>query len=247
MTARARRPVGVDPKVVVVDVDLDLVGLRDHEHRGGRGVHATLAFSDGHPLHTMGTGLVLHPGPHGVARQHGGDLTEAAEIAVRCRHDLHAPALPLGERLEHVEEILGEEVGLLATGRTPDLEDHVAAVVGIGRQQQDPQLLLVGGHLGLEPLDLGPHLVTLVALGRRQHLLELDDVVRCAPQPLGHGDDRFELLEPTAEIGKLARVGLDRRVAQADLDVTQLVLEALDPIQHRFEARGPRGTGRPPR
>ena len=119
--------------------------------------------------------------------------------------------------------------------------------LGIGRQQQDPQLLLVGDDLGLEPLDLGPHLVALVALGRRQHLLELDNVVGRAPQPLGHGDDRLKLLEPTAEIGELARVGLDRRVAQADLDVTQLVLEAFDPIQHRFEARGPRGTGRPPR
>src|SRR4051794_19758763 len=49
----------------------------------------------------------------------------------------------------HPEQLLGEQRGLLATGPCPDLEDDVAVVVRIARQQETLQVL---EHLRLRPL-----------------------------------------------------------------------------------------------
>ena len=62
-----------------------------------------------------------------------------------------------GVRLVHLEEVAGEQVGLLTALGPADLDDHVAPGVGIGRHQQRPQLRLYGlqgvaggGQLGLQ-------------------------------------------------------------------------------------------------
>ena len=57
------RAVDVDPQVVGVDGDLDLLGLGHHQHAGGGGVDAALALGDGHALHAVHPALVLEPGP----------------------------------------------------------------------------------------------------------------------------------------------------------------------------------------
>ena len=50
-------------QVVRVDLDLDLLGLGDHEHAGRGGVDAALRLGDGHPLHAVHPALVLQPRP----------------------------------------------------------------------------------------------------------------------------------------------------------------------------------------
>ena len=67
--------------------------------------------------------------------------------AVEPEH-LELPALAGGEALVHLEQVAGEEVGLLAALGAADLDDDVAVVVRVLGQQQQLQL-------GLEPLDVG--------------------------------------------------------------------------------------------
>ena len=57
-------------------------------------------------------------------------LGVAAAVRRRRRQRLQPPALPAGKGHIHVEQVSGEQVGLLAAGRAPDLHDHVAALVG---------------------------------------------------------------------------------------------------------------------
>ena len=48
--------------------------------------------------------------------------------------------MALGVAVVHAEQLGGEEGGLLAAGTGPDLEDDVAVVVGVARQQLEPQV-----------------------------------------------------------------------------------------------------------
>ena len=53
----------VDAQVVRVDLDVDLLGLRQHEHAGGGGVDAALRLGGRHPLHAVHAALELQPRP----------------------------------------------------------------------------------------------------------------------------------------------------------------------------------------
>ena len=59
--------VDVDPQVVRVDLDVDLLGLGRDEDTGGGGVDAALRLGGGHPLHAVHPALVLQPGPDALA------------------------------------------------------------------------------------------------------------------------------------------------------------------------------------
>ena len=137
--ALATRPaaaVHVDGEILVIDLHLDFLRLGQHQHRCRRGVDATLAFGDRHPLHTVGAALELEPAPRGVAVDHHRDLIDAAEIAVVVVQDLHRPALGGGECPVHVVKVASEKVCLLAALGASDLHDDCAAVVGVFGQQQ---------------------------------------------------------------------------------------------------------------
>ena len=73
---------------------------------------------------------------------HEGHLVEAVTIRWVRRQHLEFPAAALGVTAVHLEQVPGEQVGLFAPFGATDLHDDVAAVVGIARQQQQPQLLL---------------------------------------------------------------------------------------------------------
>ena len=128
-----------------------------------------LTLGHRHPLHPVRAGLVFHSGPDGIAGEHRCDLAVTAEVAVAGRHHIDSPALTPSECVEHVEQVFGEQVGFLPTCSAAYLDDDVAPVVGVGRQQQDPQLVLIGHDLRLEPLDLGPVLISLIGLCGREH------------------------------------------------------------------------------
>ena len=98
----------------------------------------------GHALDAMGAALVLEPRPGVLALHDEDDLVEAALLGVRLLHDLDLPASALGVAEVHVEEVAGEEVGLLAALGAADLDDDVAAVVGILGKQQRLELFLDG-------------------------------------------------------------------------------------------------------
>ena len=151
------RPVDVDAQVVLVDLDLaGVVDLGEHEHAGRGGVDAALRLRHGDPLHAVHAALVLEVGPdavlgcHGALGLHGDlDVLVAAEVGLRGLDDLGLPAAPLGVAQVHAQQVAGEQRGLLAALAGLDLEDDVAAVVGVARDEHAAQLLRGVGRGGL--------------------------------------------------------------------------------------------------
>src|SRR4051812_3925639 len=101
LPARPRGAEDVDPEVLVLDPDVDLLGLRQYGDRGGRGVDAALGLGGGHALDAVHAGLPAH-GAEGAGAVHLEDrLLDPAERAVGVRDDLEAPPLPGDEALVH--------------------------------------------------------------------------------------------------------------------------------------------------
>src|SRR3546814_10562221 len=59
LPARARRAIDVDLQLIVVDRDVDLLGLGQHRDGRGAGVDAPAAFGDRDALHPMHAALEL--------------------------------------------------------------------------------------------------------------------------------------------------------------------------------------------
>ena len=67
LAARARRAVDVDLQVLVVDRDLDLLGLGHHGDGRRRGVDPALRLGRGHALDAVRAALALEDGERAVA------------------------------------------------------------------------------------------------------------------------------------------------------------------------------------
>jgi hypothetical protein len=205
------RTVDVDAQVGRVDLDVDLLRLRQHEHAGRAGVDAPLRLRRRHPLHPVHTALVLELAPHtGVrpAADRHRHVLVAAEVGLLGVEDLGLPALPLGVAQVHPEQVAGEQRRLLAALTGLDLQDHVLAVVGVARHQQLAQLVLQRafarrqlGRLGGERLVLAGQLA-----GRRQVALGGLELVRGLRDP---GQLRVPAAEPPGQrlVGVHGRVG----------------------------------------
>ena len=129
----------VDAQVVVVDLDVDLLGLRHHEHAGGAGVHPALRLGDRHPLDAVHAALELQQRVRrlaGLGRALGlhrdGHRLVAAEVGLGGVEHLGLPAAPLGVPGVHAQQVAGEQRRLLAALAGLHLEDRVL-VVGRGR------------------------------------------------------------------------------------------------------------------
>ena len=185
----------VDADVLLLDLDLDVLGLRQDGDRGRRRVDAARALGRWNALHAVDAALVLEAGVGAVALDDRRDRLDAADAGVVPVDDLDLPAPPLGVPLVHPEELGREEGRLVAARAGPDLEEDVTRVVRVLREEEDLQLFLGGG----EPLgQRGPlgrrHLVELVA--RRQGLGQLARAVELALELavlLHLSDDRLEL------------------------------------------------------
>ena len=180
LPARAGRPEDVDLEISRVDVDLDLVGLGQDDHRRRRGVDPPLGLGHRHPLDPVGPALVLEPCQASSPSHHERDLVQAVPVGRARRQHLEPPPSLLGVTGVHLEEVLGEEVGLLAPFGTPDLHDHVAAGVRILGHEQQAELLFVPGDLGF---GLGPPRSAPAHARRRWHRGASRGPPRDSPRP----------------------------------------------------------------
>src|SRR3954452_17677938 len=156
------RPEDVDAQVVRVDLDLDVLHLGQHENAGRAGVDPALGLRHRDPLDAVHTALELHARVDALAgrRRAAGldgdrDVLEAAEVALRAVQLFGPPALPLRVAQVHTQEVTGEQRGLLAALPRLDLEDDVAFVVRVARDEAAAQpvvgafvRLLEDGQLG---------------------------------------------------------------------------------------------------
>ena len=92
-------------------------------------------------LDAMDAALELEAAVGAVAVDLDDRLLDAADAGLVEAQDLRREAVPLGVAQVHPEQLAGEQRGLLAAGAGPDLDDHVAVVVGVARQQQDLEVL----------------------------------------------------------------------------------------------------------
>src|SRR3989449_56615 len=97
LTAGSLRAEHVDPQVFLFDLDVDVLGLGEHGHRGGGRMPPALRLGLGDPLYPVHARLVAQRAVD--ARPPGGEdrLLQAPEIPFGQRDNLDLPALPLRE------------------------------------------------------------------------------------------------------------------------------------------------------
>ena len=168
------------------------------------------------------------PGCGGAARLHrDAHVLVAAEVALGGVEHLGAPAPALGVPQVHPQQVAGEQRRLLAALPRLDLEDDVAVVVGVARDQQPAQPVLGGGQGGLERRDL---LGEGGVLGGQ--LAGRAEVVAGADPGVVGGHGRAERGVPLAQLAAAVGVGGDLRVAHLALERGVLVDEGLRGVEH---------------
>ncbi len=216
------------------DRDVHVLGLGQDGHGRRRRVDAAGGLGRRHALDAVRAALVLQARVGRVALDQRRDRLDPADARVVPVHDLDLPAHAFGVALVHAEELAGKERGLVAAGAGPDLEEHVARVVGVPGQQQDLQLLLEGGQALVQRRALGGgHLVELVA-GRRgtrqlpgavELLLDLLVLVDL-------GDDGLELGQRLLGVAHGAVVLDELRIGQARPDLLVLAADVFQLFEH---------------
>ena len=80
LSAGARGAERIDAHVLRLDLDLDVVGFRQHRDRDGGRVDAALLFRRRHALDAMDAALVLELAVHFVAADEGDDFVQPADF-----------------------------------------------------------------------------------------------------------------------------------------------------------------------
>ena len=91
LPARPRRPVGVDPQVASIDVNVDLFDFGQHGDRRRRRVDPPLSLGLRDALHAMATGLELHRVEDVLSLDADRRLFEAAGLRWHRVHRLDRP------------------------------------------------------------------------------------------------------------------------------------------------------------
>jgi hypothetical protein len=245
LAAGAAGAEGVDTQLGWVEGDLlGLVGLGHHGHGAGGGVDAALAFGGRHALYAVAAALEAQLAVDaigGIAFNADDDLLVAAELGVALRQDLGAPALALAVAQVHAGQVAGEERALVAAGAGADLEEGVAIVVGVLRQQRGLQLGFEALHLGAGGRDLigghGRHLGVVGGL----HLARLGDVGLALAVALPALDDALHLALLAQQRAVALEIGRDLAVGQRGVELGQAQRQAVEAVAKGGVHGGRRG------
>ena len=177
--------------------------------------------------------LVGQAGPGVVALDEVSGFVESPVVGLALLDDLELPAAQGGVALVHLGEVPGEEIGLLATLRTADLEDDVAALVGVPRQQQRLEFLIETRELGLGVREFLTPEFAVVAGALGEHLARRRDVLAGATHLGPDVHDLRELFVTTREVPQATHVGSDVGAGEVLLDGTEFVLEGIESVVER--------------
>ena len=122
LSAGAGRAIDVDPQVLVVDLDIDVLGFRQHRHGRRRGVDAPAAFGGRNALDPVNAALELQPREDAAAIDRGDRFLVAADFGRAGGDQLEPPALHLGVALVHAQQVAGEQRRFVAAGTGADFE-----------------------------------------------------------------------------------------------------------------------------
>ena len=171
-------PVGILLDVALLEFHVELVGFGQHHHGGGGGVHAALRLGLRHALHAVHARLVLHDAIDAVAGHGEVDLLVAAHGAFGHGEHLDFPSLLVAEVLVHAEEVAGEDAGLVAARARADFHLSILAVLRVGGQQQQANILfkcLLFSLIGIQ--FCFRHLAELLVFFVGENVLRVGDVV----------------------------------------------------------------------
>jgi hypothetical protein len=148
--------------------------------------------------------------------------------------DLHPPALLLGVAGVHAEQLGREEGGLVAAGAGADLEDDVALVVRVLRDQLEAEPLLDLADPLLEPvaLLLG-HQEELVVLGQAgEHLPGFVELLLDLAQLPEERDRRIDLREGLVDLRVRLVIAQHRRIGEPLGELLVGLLELCELLDH---------------
>src|SRR5712664_254730 len=178
LAARARGAVGVDSKIRGIQYDVtDCARLGQHRYRASRRVDAALGLSSRDSLNAVAAGFEFEPGVRALPDDAGDDLLVAADVSRGFGYHLHLPTLALRVARIHAEQVTCEERRFVSSGSGTDLEEDVALIVWILRQEELLQLRFERG----EPVAPGLDLTLRVAF----HLGIVEQRLRFGDMPLG--------------------------------------------------------------
>src|SRR5579884_402276 len=233
LPSRPGRGRGLDLEVLLGQLDLDLVRFRQHRHRRRRGVDAPLALGLRHPLYAVDTGLELELGVGALAVDLELDPVETSDPRLLEVDHLDPPALGVGPAGVHPEEVGREQGRLLAALRGLDLHHHVAGVVRVPGEEQDPEAVLEGTH----PLLGGVVLPSEELLHLRVALLA-EQLPGLLQLPLGpaivvvDAHQLLQLVQLAAQPGQPRRVGDHLGLRHLLLEVAVARHQGLQPVDH---------------
>ena len=242
LAAGAGGAVDVDLQVLGGDLDLDLLGLREHRDGRGRGVDPPLRLGLRHPLDAVGAALELEHRVGALAPDLEGDLLEAADLGRRLREHLGLKAALLRVAGEHLEQVAGEQGRLVATRAGADLDDHALVVVRVALDHRQADLLLElaqpFGRLGDQP----PQLLVLAVLG--EQLLRPLEVAAQLPPRRDQLVRRLELAVLAPDLGVALAVGDHLGIRHLPLELGEPLLDLFGQLlDHVAEATGGVGVG----
>ncbi len=159
------------------------------------------------------------------------DFLVAADLAGIVRHDFHAPAVALGVAGVHAQQSAGEQRRFVAAGTGADLEEDVAFVVGVARQQRGLQVGFQPGDLRLAVGEFGFGELAHVGVGEqaaRGVAVRLDLPVLPVQR-----DHRIEVGALARELAVAVHVAGDFRLRQQGVEFHQPLVGASELVGKR--------------
>ena len=141
LAARAGSAVDLHFDVLGPEVDIDLLHLRQHRNRRGRGVHAPAGLGFRHALDAVDAGFKLESRVRPVTADDKVSFLYAAQLCVVVVQKLHAIAALFRVHRIHAVEVGGEQRALLPAHAAANFNDDIFVVVRVARQQQHAQLV----------------------------------------------------------------------------------------------------------
>ncbi len=154
LPARPARPGGLDVQLLRLELDVDVLGFRHHRHRHGGGMDAALGLGARDPLHPVHAALILQAPEDLVAGHLENHLLESTHLRETAVELLPLPPPVLRITLVHPHQVDCEQRGLVAPGPGPDLDQGVAFLGGILRQQGVLELFLEPRQFLFQPGNL---------------------------------------------------------------------------------------------
>ena len=199
LTARPRRPEDIDPQIAFLNVDIDILSLRQDGNSGSRGVNSATGLGLGNTLHTVNAGLEFQAREDVGAGDIGCRLLVTADPGLGDFHDLETPAVARREPLIHAEQVGSEKRGFIPACAGPNLQNGISRIIPVAWQQKKLQCLHLVGKAGVNFLDLATGHFHDLGIAIRL----LDHLRRCVTIRL-KAPDKLDLLTDRPKLGQLA-------------------------------------------